>query len=420
MIEIEKAVLGTIMITTHQKSIKEQFIIDSIDDINSEWFNDKTNRIIFQAIQSLKRENAPIDLVSVRQKTTGIVDPYYLVMLTNQVTTIYNIQYQIRLLQQEYVKTELNKLCRHIAESPSVDPFEDIKTIKEGLTGLEITQEHKISNLRELVSERSNELDLKRHQEFKTVGLRSGFANLDSKIGGLVPGELIILAARPGMGKTSFAVNLAIEHCKQGGKGLIFSIEMPETQIADRVISSETQLNNSKIRNANLDDYDMNRIKSIDLPDTLLINDNSRLNIDQISNVIRKNKIKHNLTFVVIDYLQLIRSESKGNREQEVAYISSECKRIAKECQVCVMALAQLSRKVEERGDKIPLLSDLRESGSIEQDADVVLFPFRPQYYMKEQEEIEPAELHIAKCRNGQTGYIDMRFKGSTTQYLFT
>jgi replicative DNA helicase len=149
------------------------------------------------------------------------------------------------------------------------------------------------------------------------------------------------------------------------------------------------------------------------------------LDIDNIGAVVKAVKARENITFVVIDYMQLIRSESKGrNREQEVAYISNTCKRIAKECSVCVMALAQLSRDVEKRGgNKIPQLSDLRESGSIEQDADVVLFPFRPDYYLLGDEnhnpaEIEDAKVIVAKCRNGMTGYIDVKFKPSTTQYI--
>jgi replicative DNA helicase len=286
------------------------------------------------------------------------------------------------------------------------------------LVGLEITQEHKVSTIKDLVSKRADELEVRRFQEYKTVGERSGYVKLDNKTGGLVPGDLIILAARPGMGKTAFAVGLGIVHCKVGGRVLMFSIEMPENQIADRVISSESNLNNFKIRNAELDDYDMSKIHSLDLPDNFFINDNSRLTVEKICASIRQMKIKHNLTAVIVDYLQLVKSENKNNREQEVAFISGELKRIAKECQLTVIALAQLSRKVEERPDKRPMLSDLRESGSIEQDADIVLFPFRPQYYEKIQDEIEPAEVIIAKCRNGMTVFIDAQFIGKLTKYV--
>lgn len=419
MIDIEKAVLGSIIITTNQMSIKEEFILNVIDEINPAWFQDTTHRTIFNAIQSLKRENNPIDLISVSQKTKGIVEPYYIAKITDEVTSVVNINYQIRVLQQEWTKAELNNLCKNIFQNPSIDPFEDIKKIKESLVGLELTQEHKVSNIIDLVAKRADELEVKRFQEVKTVGERSGYDKLDRMIGGLVAGDLIVLAARPGMGKTAFAVNLAIEHCRLGGRLLMFSIEMPENQIADRVISSESNLNNFKIRNAELDDYDMSKIHSLQLPQNFFINDNSRLTVEKICASIRQMKIKHNLTAVIVDYLQLIKSETKSNREQEVAFISGELKRIAKECQLAVIALAQLSRKVEERGgNKIPMLSDLRESGSIEQDADVVIFPVRPQYYEKEQDEIEPAEIHIAKCRNGMTGFVEAQFIGKLTKYI--
>ncbi len=415
MIDLQKCVLGGLIIS----DINRPEVTELIDTCRADWF-EKEYKTIFEAIRELRREHSTIDLITVAQKTSGLVQPYFLATITDEVTSTANLPTHIRLLQQDYVKKRLHSLTTQIASNPSEDPFKDIQVLKNELHELELTREYKTNSLYELGKLRVQEIESRRQTGVKTVGRQSGFHKLDSYIGGLVPGELIITAGRPGMGKTSFAVNLGIEHCKRGGVTMMFSIEMPENQITDRALSSETGLDNFKIRNTDLSDYDMVQIRAIDLPRSFYINDNSRMNIDQISAAVAMAKRKYGLTFVILDYLQLVRAElGNRNREQEVAYISAECKRIAKDCGVTVMALAQLSRKVEERGSKVPMLSDLRESGSIEQDADVVLFPYRPQYYQQVQEPIEPAELHIGKCRNGQTGYIDIQFKGSTTQYIF-
>jgi len=412
MISSEKYVLGAVILVPKDENYT------ALEQCNSNWF--ATLKPLFLAILDLRREFMPVDLITLSGKLKGIMTPYEIASITESVSSDVNINFHIRLLQQEYVKKELNKVCATIHLNPNDEPFEDIKALKKAISELELTQEHKLSNLKILAENRIEDLETRRNQTIKTVGKASGFAKLDRYIGGLVPGELIICAGRPGMGKTAFAVNLGLAHCKQGGRVLMFSIEMPENQITDRVLAGETGLDNYHIRNAELSDWDMKNLKNIDLPEGFYINDDSRLTIDKIGAVVKSLRIKYNISFVIMDYLQLITAELRRNREQEVAYISGECKRIAKESGVCVMALAQLSRKVEERGSKIPMLADLRESGSIEQDADIVLFPFRPQYYDKEQAEIEPAELHIAKCRNGQTGFLNMEFKGKTTQYLWT
>lgn len=417
-LNIENAVLSAFMLESHTCA-------DAIVNVRPVWFSITDNRLICEAIKTLHHNNEIIDLISVANVLDGSVKPYDIAKVAHSVVSTANVNYHIRLLQQLWVKRELGNIGEWLKKEVE-DPFKTITDIKERLASLELTQDFKVKNLSEIVQQQADSLDLRRKSEVKIVGKRSGSPQLDRLTGGLVAGELIICAGRPGMGKTAFAVSLGIEHCRQGGAALMFSIEMPENQIADRAISGETDIDNMKIRTANLDDYEMSRIREMDLPQTFYINDNARLNIDSIGAVVKSMKAKYNLTFVIIDYMQLIRSESKGkNREQEVAYISNTCKRIAKESEVCVMALAQLSRDVEKRGGaKIPQLADLRESGSIEQDADIVLFPFRPDYYLLSDENHEPrhiedAKLIIAKCRNGVTGNIDLQFKPSSTKYIF-
>lgn len=410
---IEKAVLGSFI-------LEPDMCGEAIDNTRSVWFSDTTHQNIFTAIKSLRMENVAINLLSVNNTLKGKVKTYELALIADSVASSVNVNFQIRVLQQLWTGRQLNHITNTISARAGEDPFELIKELKTQIQEIELTQEWKLQSLHDIHQQRITELDIKRNSDVKIIGKQSGCPTLDKFIGGFVAGELIVLASRPGMGKTSLAVNLGMEHCKFGGSVMMFSIEMPESQITDRAISAESQISNSKIRNADLDDYDMNRIRQCALPSTFCINDNSRLKIDHITTIVKSMKAKYNLSLVIIDYMQLIRSESKNkNREQEVAYISSECKRMAKDSDVCVLALAQLSREVEKRGDKIPQLSDLRESGSIEQDADVVLFPHRPQYYQPTQDEVEEAELHIAKCRNGQTGRIMMKFQGKTTQYIW-
>lgn len=417
-LNIESAVLSAFMLEGSKCS-------DAIANVRSIWFSTTENRLICDAIKQLYNENTIIDLLTVSNLLSGTVTPFYIATVGNAVAGASNVNFHIRILQQLWVKRELGNIGEWL-KTENDDPFETISEIKERLASLELTQDYKIKSVSDVVWQQAESLDKRRKAEIKIVGKRSGCISLDRLTGGLVSGELIICAGRPGMGKTAFAVSLAVAHCRLGGAALMFSIEMPETQIADRVISSETGIDNMKIRTANLDDYEMSRISEMDLPNTFYINDNSRLNIDSMGAVVKSIKAEKGLSLVIIDYMQLIKSDSKGrNREQEVAYISNTCKRIAKESEVCVMALAQLSRDVEKRGGaKIPQLSDLRESGSIEQDADVVLFPFRPDYYLLSDDnhtprEIEEAKLIIAKCRNGMTGNIDMKFRPSTTQYIF-
>ena len=413
--DVEQAVLGAIM-------LEYSSLGNRIETIRPAWFDEPDNRAVCTAIQTLRRENKPVDLLSVALQCSGIVTAHKVAAIANKVASGANLDFYAAILRQNYTKREFEKRVSEVLTKDEPDPWEKIKDLRDIISDLELTQETRVQLLRDLVNEQTEKLDTRRNSDIKTVGKRSGFAKLDSNIGGLVGGELLIVAGRPGMGKTSFAVNLGIEHCKAGGGTLLFSIEMPAVSITDRVISAEARIDNQRIRNADLHDYDMRAIRSIQVPERFWINDNSRLNIDQIAAIVKNMKALHNISLVIVDYLQLIHSDSKGkNREQEVAYISGQCKRMAKDADVCVMALAQLSRKVEERTSKVPMLSDLRESGSIEQDADVVLFPYRPEYYNTHEVQLdtEEAELHIAKSRNGSTGFVRMQFIPKLTKYTW-
>jgi replicative DNA helicase len=253
----------------------------------------------------------------------------------------------------------------------------------------------------------------------KLTGKSSGWAKLDSAIGGYNAGDMIVVAGRPGMGKTAIALTFAHDFAMKGGRVLFLSLEMSNEQLAKRYVSIVGQIPNGRIRNNALFDEEVKQVTQYlnNPPMTFHIDDDPDNSLQMIRGKCKLHKAKHGLDLIIIDYIQLIRVNKSHSREQEIAEISRGLKLLAKELGCTVMILAQLSRKPEERADKRPLLSDLRESGAIEQDADVVLFPFRPAYYDKEQPPIEQAELIIAKNRHGESGAIDVTFMGKLTKY---
>ncbi len=250
------------------------------------------------------------------------------------------------------------------------------------------------------------------------TGKQTGWRYLDKYIGGYNEGDLIVIAGRPGMGKTAIALTLTKDFAKYNYKALFLSLEMSNDQLAKRYISLIGDIENWKIRNGRLQQIEIDKVINSANNQTIefYIDDDVDTSIAQIKAKAKLHKSRKGLDLLVIDYIQLVKG-TKANREQEIAEISRGLKLLAKELKMTVIVLAQLSRKSEERADKRPLLSDLRESGAIEQDADIVMFPFRPSYYEQEKPEIEEAELIIAKNRNGECCTIPTTFTGSRTMY---
>jgi replicative DNA helicase len=250
------------------------------------------------------------------------------------------------------------------------------------------------------------------------TGKQTGWRYLDKYIGGYNEGDLIVIAGRPGMGKTAIALTLTKDFAKHNYKALFLSLEMSNDQLAKRYISLIGDIENWKIRNGRLQQIEIDKVINSANNQTIefYIDDDVDTSIAQIKAKAKLHKSRKGLDLLVIDYIQLVKG-TKANREQEIAEISRGLKLLAKELKMTVIVLAQLSRKSEERADKRPLLSDLRESGAIEQDADIVMFPFRPSYYEQEKPEVEEAELIIAKNRNGECCTIPTTFTGSRTMY---
>ena len=423
-LELEEAVLGALL-------LEKKAVDDVIDILSPESFYKDAHQKIYNAVKELFGESKPIDLLTVTEKlkSNGELDfvggPYYISQLTNRVASAANIEFHARIIAQKHILRELIR----ISSSTITKAFDDSSDVFDLLDEAEndlfqVAQ----SNIRKTGDSMSSLVQsaITRIQELgeKAEGLSgvpTGFRDLDEMTSGLQPSDMIILAARPAMGKTSFALTLARNTAVEFGQGVaVFSLEMSSLQLVTRLISSETQLPAEKLRKGNLTDYEWEQLTSkIDglSKAPIFIDDTPAISVFELRAKCRRLKSQHDIQLIVIDYLQLMTAGGNGgNREQEISTISRSLKSIAKELNVPVLALSQLSRAVETRtGHKRPMLSDLRESGAIEQDADIVMFLYRPSYYgFTEDEEGNSVEgiteLIIAKHRNGKTDTVKLKF----------
>ncbi|MCG8858961.1 replicative DNA helicase [Tenacibaculum finnmarkense] len=426
-LELEEAVLGAMMID--KKGIDEV-----IDILAPESFYDKRHQEVYQAIYTLFQNSEPIDLLSVSNqlKKTGKLavagGDFFLIGLTQKVASSAHIEFHSRIILEKYIQRRLITISSEIIENSyneTVDVF-DLLDEAEGKL-FEVTQ----GNLKK-GAERADSLvqqSINRIQEISgkggMSGLQTGFSKLDALTSGWQPSDLIIIAARPGMGKTAFVISMAKNMAIDFGHGVaVFSLEMSSVQLITRMISSETGLTSEKLRKGDLEPHEWEQLnvkvkKLSDAP--IFIDDTPALSIFDLRAKARRLVSQHDVKIIVIDYLQLMTAGgSSGNREQEISTISRNLKALAKELSIPVIALSQLSRAVETRGgSKRPLLSDLRESGAIEQDADIVSFIFRPEYYgMTEWDDDDHSpcegqgEFIVAKHRNGGMDNIRLKFTG--------
>ena len=427
--DLEEAVLGAIML--------EKSAFDTIVEIlKPECFYVEANQRIYRAMQGLQLKNSPIDLLTVveelkfREELDLVGGPYYVTKLTNSVVSSANIEAHSRIILQKFIQRELIRISGEIigdAYEDSTDVF-DLLDDAEGKL-FEITNNHlrkdytSIENV--LVKTIQRIEDLRTRQDDIT-GCPTGFPKLDHLTYGWQATDLIVLAARPSVGKTAFALNLARNaalHPTKPTAVAFFSLEMSAGQLVQRILSAESEIWLEKIARGRLEEHEMqqlykkgiNRLSSAPIH----IDDTAALNIFELRAKCRRLKNKHNVGLIIIDYLQLMSGTGENrnsNREQEISRISRDLKSLAKELQVPIIALSQLSREVEKRkeGNKMPQLSDLRESGAIEQDADMVMFLYRPEYYditSNELGESNKGETHvrIAKHRNGQLETIKLK-----------
>ena len=431
-IDLEEAVLGAMM--TDKKGID-----DVIDILHPETFYDKRHQEIYSAIYALFQNSEPIDLLTVSNqlRKEGKLDiaggDFYIIGLTQKVASSAHIEFHSRIILQKYIQRRLITISSEIIEN-AYDETTDVFDLLDDAEGklFEVTQ----GNLKKgaEVAESLVQQAITKIQEISNKegmsGLATGFTKLDALTSGWQPSDLIIIAARPGMGKTAFVISMAKNMAIEFNEPVaLFSLEMSSVQLITRMISSETGLTSEKLRKGNLEPHEWEQLnvkvkKLSDAP--IFIDDTPALSIFDLRAKARRLVSQHGVRILVIDYLQLMTAGgSNGNREQEISTISRNLKALAKELNIPVIALSQLSRAVETRGgSKRPLLSDLRESGAIEQDADIVSFIFRPEYYgMTEWDDDDHSpcegqgEFIVAKHRNGGLDNIRLKFTGHLAKF---
>jgi replicative DNA helicase len=428
-LELEEAVLGAMLID--KKGVDEV-----IDILQPDAFYKTSHQLIFEAIYQLFQDSQPIDLLTVsselrkKGKLEAVGGEFYLVQLSQRVASSAHIEFHARIILQKFIQRSLIKISNEIIESAYKESTDVFDLLDEAESKLyDVTQ----GNIKKS-SETAQNLVLEAKKKIEEIskrdglsGVSTGFEKLDKLTSGWQPSDLIIIAARPGMGKTALTLSMARNIAV--GKQIpvaFFSLEMSSVQLITRLISSETGLSSEKLRTGKLADHEWQQlnVKVTDLEKApLFIDDTPSLSIFDLRAKARRLSSQHGIKLIVVDYLQLMTagaSSKTGNREQEISTISRNLKALAKELNIPVIALSQLSRAVETRGGtKRPMLSDLRESGAIEQDADIVSFIYRPEYYNIDEwddDERTPsqgqAEFIVAKHRNGGLDNIRLKFVG--------
>lgn len=426
--EAEQSVLGGILVDAN--------CMATVSELLSERdFYFEQNQFIFQIMLELFNANMPIDLVTVSDalKRAGQLEAVggisYLTAMASAVPTTANITQYAAIVHEKALYRALAEAGNAIMElgygagdDPETALEQSERLIFDILQGRDSKS---VVHIRELLGGTFQMMQQMADNKGKVTGVPTGFGYLDQITSGLQKSDLILIAARPAMGKTSFALNIAQNAAiRHGVTTAIFNLEMSREQLASRIICSEAMVSGSKLKEGTLDANDWisigENLAQIEKA-PIFIDDSSMVTVSEIRAKCRRLKQRHNLGLVIIDYLQLMQGSGRNrgdNRQQEVSEISRSLKILAKEIQVPIVTLSQLSRGPESRTNKRPMLSDLRESGAIEQDADIVMFLYRDEYYNPDSPEKNIAECIIAKHRNGETGTVKLWWDGAHTKFL--
>ena len=427
-LDAEQAILGS-MLTDRDA------VISSVEVLKEEDFYREDNRAIYAAILNLYNRAEPIDIITVKSelesmgKFQQIGGLEYLAELPEKVPTTANAMKYIKIVEEKSTLRRLIKTANEIIEL-GYDQSEEVEDIMEGAEKkiFNIMQEKNqkgYSPIKDVLVESFTKLEELYNRKQHITGVPSGFTDLDYRTAGFHGSELILIAARPAMGKTAFALNIATNAAvKSKVPVAVFSLEMSKEQLVNRILCSESMVDSNKVRTGKLEEDDWTKLAGSIGPlseANIYIDDTPGISITEIRAKCRKLKLEKDIGLVVIDYLQLIQGSNNkrnGSREQEISEISRSLKILAKELDVPVIALSQLSRAAEQRPDHRPMLSDLRESGAIEQDADIVMFLYRDDYYNQDSEKKDIAEVIIAKHRGGSTGTVELLWLGSYTKFV--
>ena len=423
--EAELSVIGSVLSDAHS-------VAASAEIIKPDDFYYTANREIYRVVMDLFNENVPVDIVTVSDrlnqsdKLDGVGGITYLSTAATSVPTTGNVEYYAKIIKEKAVLRRLIKASAAISEL-AYSEYDNIERVMEQSEQVvfDVSSEKESNDIvpiQDVLMTAYQDMVENSINKGTITGVATGFNELNRRTGGLHGGELIIIAGRPGMGKSSFAVNIA-EHAAINDKipVAIFNLEMSKTMIVNRILCSQALVDSQKVRLGDFDSEDWQQIGAVvdkvaSAP--LYVDDTASITVSEIRAKCRRLKQTKNLGMIIIDYLQLMQGSGKGdNRQQEISDISRSLKVLAKELDIPVIALSQLSRTSETRSDKRPMLSDLRESGAIEQDADIVMFLYRDEYYNKDTEKKNIAECIIAKHRSGETGTFELGWKGKYTKF---
>lgn len=425
-IEAEKSVLGGIL-------LKPDIFGDIVEILSPNDFYKSGHKLIYEAMRDIYNSGTEIDPIVVvnklkkNDKFDEIVGEELLYEIISDVPTAANIIEYAKIVKEKATLRRLGEVGTKIVEL-AYEGYEEVDTILDKAEGMifkisENVDSKDLVSLKDVIAQEFIRLEKVYQNKGVATGISSGFSDFDQMTSGFHPSDLIILAARPAMGKTAFALNLALNAAMKGNKGvLLFSLEMSSSQLLQRLLSIEAGIALQKIRNGFLDPDDWGKLglASMKLSNSEInIADLPNVNVLEIRANARRLKAAGKLDMIVIDYLQLIKGSGgkNDNRQQEISEISRALKGIARELDIPIIALSQLSRATEQRADRRPMLSDLRESGAIEQDADMVLFLYRDDYYNEESEDKGLTEVIIGKQRNGPVGTVKLRFFHEYTKF---
>lgn len=423
--EAEQSVIGS-MIMDKDAIVMASEIIDSSD------FYDQQHGILFDTMLELYNEGKPVDLVTLQNRLKEKDVPAQLSSLefisnvVSSVPTSANVKYYAQIVREKAVLRRLIKVAEEIANDCYLDKEKlDIILEKTEKQVFDIAQNRgskEFTDIKEIVLRSIDSIEAASKNKGSVTGIATGFYDLDYKTAGLQPSDLILIAARPSMGKTAFALNIA-EYVvlRSNITTAVFSLEMSQDQLVKRMLAMNSRVDSQNIRTGNLSaDEWASLMESARVigNSNLVIDDTSAITVGELRSKCRKLKLEKNLGLVIIDYLQLMSGSKRSeSRQQEISEISRALKSLAREINVPVVALSQLSRAVEQRPDKRPMLSDLRESGAIEQDADVVMFIYRDEYYNMDTQEPGVSEIIIGKQRNGPTGTVKLAWQSQYTKF---
>lgn len=426
-IEAEQAVVGAML-------MDRDAILTSSEIVSGDDFYQKAYGVIFDTVVEIYNEGKPVDLITLQERLkekdvpAEISSLEFVRDLVTAVPTSANVKYYAEIVSEKSMLRRLIKLNDEISNMCYLgkEPMEAVLETTEKKV-FELVQKRNTGDfvpIKEVVLNALEKIELASKTSGNVTGIPTGFLDLDYKMAGLQPSDLVLIAARPSMGKTAFVLNIA-QHVafKEGKSVAIFSLEMSKEQLVNRLFALEAQVDSQSLRTGNLKDEDWEKlIESAGIigKSKLIIDDTPGISISELRSKCRKFKLEQGLDLIIIDYLQLMTGRVGGrseSRQQEISEISRALKGLARELNVPVLALSQLSRAVEQRPDHRPMLSDLRESGAIEQDADVVMFIYRDDYYNKDTELKNVAEIIIAKQRNGSIGTVNLTWLPNYTKF---